>query len=400
MAVFAYSAFDKRRRVIDGTIIADSPRQARSSLRERGLAVRQIDEHKPKSNQLNWLFAKRGYSSHVTNTVRELATLLSVGVPVVESIEIIANQHKGHFRTALFHLKDQIAGGESLADAMAAQPNIFDDLTVRMVEVGENAGNLEIVLEQVAEFKERSLQLKDKVTNALLYPMVVMFVSLAVCLFLMTVVVPMLLQNLLDAGRELPWPTRVLQTSSDLLLSHGLTLGAVFGVALVAVLAALRTKRGQRNWHSLLLRVPLIGTMIKRQTISRLAMVVSTLLRSGIVYLNAVEIGAKCCKNVVFRQAVLDSSEEVRAGREIGPALENTGLFPAMVVQIFTIGQESGQLEEMLDRLAENYDRQVATLSTRFASILEPCLILILAVFVGFILFATILPILEAGNVL
>ncbi|MCA9215916.1 MAG: type II secretion system F family protein, partial [Planctomycetales bacterium] len=346
------------------------------------------------------LFAKRGYSSHATTMVRELATLLSVGVPVVESLEIIANQHSGHFRTALFHLKDRIAGGESLAEAMAAQPNIFDDLTVRMVEVGENAGNLEDVLEQVADFKERSLQLKDKVMNALLYPLVVMCVSLAVCLFLMTIVVPMLLQNLLDAGRELPWPTRVLQTTSDLLLAHGFALAIVIGVIIAGFLAVLRTKRGKRSWHALLLKFPLVGTMIKRQTISRLAMVISTLLRSGIVYLTAVEIGAKCCKNVVFRQAVLDSSDEVRAGREIGPALENTGLFPAMVVQIFAIGQESGQLEEMLDRLAENYDRQVSTLSTRFASILEPCLILILAVFVGFILFATILPILEAGNVL
>lgn len=172
------------------------------------------------------------------------------------------------------------------------------------------------------------------------------------------------------------------------------------GLVALAAGCALRTRAGRRAWHRLILALPLIGPMAQKQTIARVAMVMATLIRSGVVYLKAAEIVVRSTPNLVFSEAIQASAAEVAAGRDIGAALDRTGVFPPLVVHIFSVGQQSGRLEEMLQRLAIDYDRQVASSSARLASALEPLLILALAIFVGFILFATLLPILEAGNVL
>jgi len=401
MSVFMYRAFDRRLTRVTGTIVADSPRQARDTLRARGLVIEEVRPGET-GRRLNvrWLFQKRGNAARLASVLHELSTLLSVGVDLVEALDVLARQHRGYFQTAILLLKDRVAGGARLAEAMGEQPGVFDESTIRMVEVGENTGNIDKVLGQLADFQERSLQLKDRVIGALLYPAIVFGTAMGVSLFLMTVVVPMLLTNLVEAGQTLPWPTRVLKGMSDFLLEHGqLLVIAAMGVA-VAVTILLNTTRGRLAWHRLLLRIPLIGSLAWRQAISRLAAMIATLMRSGIVYLQAAEIAAKASNNLVLRKAVVESSQEIAEGKDIGVALERTGVFPPVVVHIFSVGQASGQLEDMLERLAADYDRQVVALSNRLASVLEPALILVLAVFVGFILFATLLPILEAGNVL
>jgi len=397
MPVFAYRVLDRRHTALTGTISADSPRQARDKLRARGLLVEEVrPQQSPRRSAVGWLLRRRGpasgyHAARMATMLRELATLLSVGVDLPQALHTLARQHRGHFQASILLLSDRIAGGAGLAEAMGEQAGVFDELTVRMVEVGENTGNLEQVLDQLADFQERSLQLKDRVIGALLYPAVVFATALGVTVFLMTVVVPMLLTNLVEAGRTLPWPTRVLKGLSDFLLAHGLLLLAG-GVGLaIAVLLLLRTAGGRRVWHRLLLRLPLIGSLARRQAIARLAATIATLMRSGIVYLRAAEIAAGTSGNCVFREALLESSREVTAGRDIGGALEQTGVFPPVVVHVFSVGQASGRLEDMLDRLAATYDRQVNSLCNRLASVLEPILILVLAVFVGFILFATLL---------
>jgi type II secretory pathway component PulF len=386
---------------VDGTVVADTPRQARDLLRARGLTVQGLDEHVSRRG-FTWRPWRGGVESpaKLAAAVRELATLLGVGIPLVEALDTLCRQHRGRFGTALLQLRDRVAAGAGLADAMAEQPAMFDSLSIHMVEVGESTGSLDRVLDQLADFKERSLEFKDRVLTAVLYPAVVLAASLGVTLFLMTVVVPMLLTNLLEAGRPLPWPTRVLKGASDLLVVHGWTVGLAAAAAVGILALLLRTTAGRRLRDRLVLHVPILGPMAQKQTLARLALVTATLIRSGVVYLKAVEIAARSTRNVVFREALEQSSRAVGAGQDIGRALERTGVFPPLVVQLFSVGQQSGRLEELLERLAANYDRQVASSSTRFASVLEPVLILTLGVFVGFILFATLLPILEAGNVL
>jgi type II secretory pathway component PulF len=339
-------------------------------------------------------------SAKLSSAVRELATLLGAGIPLLESLDTLAGQYRGSFRSSLLMLRERVSAGSGLAEAMREQPNVYDTLCVQMVEVGENSGTLDVVLEQVASFSERATQFKDRVTSALLYPAIVLLMSVGVGMFLMTVVVPMLLDNLLDAGRPLPWPTRMLKAMSDAVRVHGWWLGLLFFAAIATVSAILRTERGRLFWHHWLLRIPLLGGMAQKQEIARIAMIISTLMKSGIVFLQALETAARTTKNTVISRALLRGRDTVMAGRDIGDALAPTGVFPPMVIQIFAVGQQSGKLEEMLDRLSQAYERQVNSLATRLAAVLEPILIIFLSVFVGFILFATILPILEAGNVL
>jgi type II secretory pathway component PulF len=401
MAVFAYKASDGSASLIRGTISADTARQARDELRGRGLVIHDILAERTSQKRV-WSFLRRTNrtSSKVSNVVRELATLLGAGIPLLEALDTLSGQYRGSFQSSLLTLRERVAAGAGLAEAMREQPHVYDMLCVQMVEVGENSGTLDVVLEQVASFSERALQFKDRVTSALLYPAIVLMMSVGVGMFLMTVVVPMLLDNLLDAGRPLPWPTRVLKGLSDTVRIHGWWIAAILFCAAALVVVLLRTERGRLCWHRALLRLPLVGGMAQKQEIARIAMIVSTLMQSGIVFLQAIETAARTTKNRVIGRALLQGRDAVMAGRDIGDALAPTGAFPPMVIQIFAVGQQSGKLEEMLDRLSAAYERQVNSLATRLAAVLEPVLIIFLSVFVGFILFATILPILEAGNVL
>ena len=400
MAVFAYKARNGRRTEIGGTIAADTPRQARELLRARGLSVHEIDTLETKAASIVGRSRNsRRYASHLAAAIRELTTLLGAGIPLLDALTTVSQQQRGEFRAAIQLLRERVSAGIGLAEAMAEQPGIFDSLCIQMAEVGENSGTLETSLEQWAEFKERSLALKDRVLTALMYPAFVVVVGLVVTVFLMTYVLPMLLSGLIDAGRPLPWPTQVVKAISDLMTAHWFSMAVATGASTTGVIFALRTQRGRRAWCATVLRLPLIGPMARKQGVARIAMVISTLMKSGIEFVRAVEVTARSTSNLLLREALEQSCRDIGAGRDIGQALERTGAFPPMAVQIFAVGQESGRLEEMLERLAADYDRQVTRTSERLTAVLEPIFILGLAVFVGFLLLATILPILEAGNV-
>jgi len=397
MPVFQYSATDATALRQRGTILADTPRVARDLLRQRGLVIDGLIQQDPHKSRIPRL--RRSQQHHVVSFVRELSTLLGVGVPLLEAIDSIARQYHGTFHSTLLQLRDRISSGASLADAMNEQPDIFDEFCVNLTEVGENAGSLDSVLERLAEFKERSAALKDRVSTALIYPCVVLTMAVGVSLFLMTFVVPNLLDGLIESGQEIPRVTRVVKFASDLLIQRWWALIIVFGLLITTATAILRNPRGRMLWHRTLLRVPVAGDMARKQAILRIAVVISTLMRNGIVFLRAIQIARKSTPNLVFRDALARVEAAVTGGQDISQSLESTGVFPSMVVQIFSVGQQSGRLEEMLDRLAASYDQQLTTASQRLTAVLEPVLILFLVIVVGFIAFATVLPMLEAANV-
>jgi len=401
MAIYEYTVIDHTLSVLSGTVVADTPRQARDILRAKGMTVQDIkgQTHTKKPQWWQRVVARR----HVTSVVfflRELSTLLGVGVPLLEAIDTIATQQKGPFQSVLLTLRDRISSGVSLADAMREQPMVFDELCIAVTEVGQSSGSLENALERLAEFKERSLQFKNRVATALMYPCMVIVTGVVVSIFLMTFVVPNLLSTLLESGRELPMATRVVKGASDLLLGWwwllmAIALALIFAIGLVG-----RSDLGKRFWHRFQMHIPLIGDMIRKQSIARVALVISTLMRNGVVFLTAMRIAARTTRNLVIREALTQCEASVSAGQDISQALDHTGVFPPSVVRVFAAGQQSGRLEEMLERLAIDYDRQVATASQRLTTILEPVLIVALAVIVGLIAFATMMPILEAGDVL
>jgi len=427
MAVFRYTATQPDATVVTGTVTADTPWQARTDLRRQGLSVHEITPPAPAPGSLGSapgsifgtilsglglgrlgdfrraLLRGRGHfrgRGGVVALVRELSTLLAVGMPLLEALDSVAKQRRGAMKLVVLELREQVAAGSSLADAMADQPHVFDAVTVSMTAVGESTGGLDGVLEELASFKERASMLKGRIGSALLYPAIVLSLGLGVCVFLMTSVVPGLLESLIEANRELPAITAAVKAVSDALVAYWwLLLGSAAALAL-GLGAVARTTPGRHALDRLLLKLPGVGELIRKQAVVRIAFVISTLMRSGVPCGQAVQIAQRSTRNLVLRDALGRCEEAVRAGRDIAQALEDTEAFPDTVVQVFALGQHAGRLEEMLERLAMDYDRQVTTAAGRLAAVLEPVLIVLLAGIVGLIAMATILPILEVGRVL
>ncbi|MCC6680519.1 MAG: type II secretion system F family protein [Phycisphaeraceae bacterium] len=411
MPVFTYKATDLDLTQVEGDTVADTPRQARDQLRDRGLNVYEMVLQGVTSSSnlagfqnLRMLTPFRGRKlvggARLVEIIRELATLLGVGMTVTDALDTIVRQHRGWMRMELMQLKDKVAAGSSLADAMRQLPGVFDAVTIHMTEVGESAGTLDQVLNELATYKERVAQLRGKISSALIYPAIVFTTGIGVAIFLMSYVVPNLLQSLIESGHKLPTVTRIVKGASDLLIHRWWLLLGIVGFVVFLGLAIHTTHRGKRAIHGMLLRLPLLGELIRKQAVVRIAFVTSTLMRSGIPFERAIAIAQQSTSNLILREALDACEKAVLAGRDIGAALEHTRAFSPTVVQVFALGQQSGRLEEMLDCLAVDYDRQVTTAAARFTAVLEPILILLLATIVGTVAFATILPILEVGNVL
>ena len=399
MAVFAYRATTAAAQAVSGTLVADSPRQARELLHDRGLTVRSVTpRHDRPATAAAARWGRRRLASRTVSFTRDLATLLAVGVPLADAIGTLAEQTAGPFRSVLLQLQDRVAAGASLATAMAEQPAAFDELDVALAGVGEAAGTLDAVLDRLAEFKEARSASRNRVGTALIYPAIVFVVAVSVSVLLMTFVVPKLIAPLAESGRPIPAVTRVVKAASDALVHWGWAGAIVIAIVAVVVTYAANTPKGRAVRDRLVLRVPLLGDAARKQAIARMALVMAVLLRSGIVFVRATEIAARTTGNGVLRAALDRLAVAVTTGADVAEAVRSSGAFPPMVVQMFAVGQQSGRLEDMLDRLAADYDRQVRTLTSRLTALLEPALILVLVAMVGTIAVATLLPMLEAAD--
>jgi type II secretory pathway component PulF len=447
MPVFEYRFRNASGRVASSTIVADTPRQARDVLRSQGVMIEQISMKAPtessrlktagpRRNQLSSGVASQlkadsnetqngpatssqaslqgiartginligigsnRFGSQVSWFTREMSTLLRVGTPMVEAIDLSILQANGRFRYILQDVRDQITRGHSLAYAVKRHENVFDPVLCELISVGEQSGALQSVLKQAADFRDRKDRIKDRVFSAMLYPALVLVLSIGVTIFLMTVVTPTLISSLQEMNHELPLPTVVLKYVSDLLISYGFSI-SIFGVVLlVAVSIFLRTPSGQIFWHRTQLKLPILGSLILKQNCSRLCMVAGTLIQSGVELVRALDIAEGAVSNMIVREVVTQARKRLASGTELGQAMANQGVFPAALIQVFSLGQNTGQLDELLFQIATDYDHQVATLTERMTTILEPILIVCLSAIVGFILLATLLPILETGNAL
>ncbi len=399
MAVFRYSAVDVDASTVAGTVIADTPRQARDELRGRGLTVAEVAAVGEPSAPDLWE-RRRGKlaQGEVGAFVRELATLLGAGIPLLAALDTLIRQHRGRFRTVLQGLRDRIASGSSLIEAMGARPAYFDELAQSIVRVGESTGTLETILARLAEFREKAHRLRSRLVTALVYPAVVCLVGAAVATFLMTYVVPQLVGTLEEAGRTLPLATRIVKGASDFVLAWWWAILGAAALAAAGLKLLRRSARGRLGLDRLVLRLPLVGDVVRKENTSRMAVVLASLLRAGVHFDEAVRITGRTLRSAVFRQTMETYERAIVSGSDIAGPLEASKVFSPLVIQMLVVGQQSGQLEDMLAQLSEAYDQQVATATQRLTAMLEPLLIVLLAVVVGFVAFATILPILEVSD--
>ncbi len=348
----------------------------------------------PDRRRLIW--RGRSASHTVTLFARQLATLLNAGMPLLRALETLHRQQaKGSFRQVIESLQEDLRAGSSLSEGLARHPGFFDELFVGMVRAGEASGQLSLILARVACFREKSARIRAKVKAALIYPVIVLLVASLIVGLLMALVVPQfedVFQGMLR-GQPLPYLTEIIIRLSGLIREHGLwLLLTTIGIAL-AIKCLCQTSRGERLWHGLLLQVPLTGGIVQRVMLARYTRTFGTLLRTGVPLLEALKRTRDVVGNAVMREWIDRQHDRVRDGESITAPLRDASIIPPMVAGLLHVGEESGQLSEMCDLIADTYEEETDTAVAGLTSILEPLMIVLLALIVGTIVIALFLPI-------
>ena len=397
-----------------GIIDADSPREARARLREQGvmvtdLTVSAVSAHiddgaakKPRRSLRHLLKFERPVKGAAALPIytRQLATLVRSGIPLAQALGALVEQveHK-EIEAILRDVREQVMRGKTFADALGLHPRLFDRLFVNMVRAGEASGNLDAVLTRLADFRVRQQRINSRIKTALIYPAIMMLVGAGVVIFLVNVVVPKLIAVAKSRGQTLPWMTQVLDWFSRF-MQQNLVFVLILGLGLwMGWKYLLLTRKEVRlKWDGLKLKLPVLGDLFKKQIVSRFAVTMSTLLRSGVTVLEALEIVKTVMDNMVMQKVLEQVRTRILEGADIATPLKNSGVFPPVVGYMVAVGEQTGQLEEMLDRIAEAYEEEIDSTTTRALAIMEPTMIVLLAFVVGFIVIAVMLPILQTST--
>lgn len=355
-----------------------------------------------KGTALRWFggMARKGGvpTSAITGFYRDMATMLDAGIGIREALSTMRQQAASvspSFLAIVTKLHDHVADGGALAEGMAQFPDVFEDLEVRAVEAGELAGISDEAMRRLADLRERRHRLRQRVITALTYPVMVLVIATAVTLLLMTFVVPVILEGLVESGAQIPPITRLVKAISDMLLWGWWLLILAAAGAFFLIRWWMRTPAGRNAWDVFVLKVPIFGGLVLKHTIARTATIMSTLLRSGIGFMEALRVSQQTCDNSVLREGLGRWEHGVEQGLEPDIALARTGVFPALMVEMVAVGAQSGKMEDTLDKLAETYEEQVQNTSQRLAALVEPALILFLGAVVLLIILAVFLPYLQ-----
>ncbi len=401
MAAYEYSALDAKGRQTKGLIEGDTPRHARQLLRERGLSpldVREVAESKQSGPSL---FNRGGNltSTELSLFTRQLATLVRSGLPLDESLTAVSEQSEGkRVKRIALGVRAGVVEGNSLASSLQQFPNAFPMLFRATVEAGEQSGQLDNILERLADYVERRQQMQQKVVLAAVYPGILTLVAITVVVLLLTYVVPQVVEVFASIDAELPRLTTALIALSDFLRQNGIYL--LIALVALALLFA-RMMRGaefQRRVHSIVLRLPLIGRLVRGANTGRFTRTLGILFGSGVPILDAMRIGTQVVSNLPMRDAIEIAASKVREGASLSRSLSASKLFPPITVHLIASGESSGKLDDMLDRAAENQEREVETLVAAMMGVFEPVLILVMGGIVLLIVLAILLPIFDLNT--
>ena len=407
MPVFTYKAFNASGQVKSGIADAETVRDARLKLRRDGLMVTDIAEVEDISTKkgrslFGWLRALRlgaQTKKELPQITRQLATLLGSGIPLNDALRALVDQIETPSLEAVFrNVRERITQGASFAEGIEQHPVVFNKLFVSMVRAGEAAGITDVVLERVSSFMLKQSRQKNKVLSALMYPLIMVCVGAVVVSVLMIKVVPKLLVLVSAKGGDLPLPTVMLKSMSEFLVSYWYLVGLGVVLALLTQRMVRRTPGGRLAFDRMLLRLPVFGDLFKKQAISRFSVTLSTLLKTGVPILEAITIVRDVVGNAVLEQVLDDLHGAILKGADISTPLKRSGVFPPAVGYMIAIGEQSGELETVLDRIAESYDQEVEIATERMIALLEPILILCMAGAVLFIVMAILLPMLQLGS--
>jgi type IV pilus assembly protein PilC len=393
---FLWEGKDKRGNKVRGKSLAANEATLRADLRRQGVAATRV---KTQSNT----FRSGGKVSNEDIAVfaRQLATMMSAGIPMVQAFEIIGNGHeKPSMQKLVLDIKANIEGGSTLHESLAKFPLYFDDLFVNLVEAGEQAGALESLLDKIATYKEKTEALKKKIKKALFYPIAVLCVAVIVSVILLIFVIPQFEELFKGFGADLPAFTQMVVNLSRFVQHQGWWVAVIIVGGFWTFFYFLkRSKKMQLASDRILLKFPIIGPILVKAAIARFARTLSTMFAAGVPLVEAMQSVAGATGNIVYEEAVLRMKDEVATGQRLQRAMENTGLFPNMVVQMIAVGEESGSLDTMSGKVAEFYEAEVDNAVDSMSSLLEPLIMAILGVLVGGMVIAMYLPIFKLGQV-
>ena len=415
MANFQYIALDAKGEQTTGTVSAGSEADAVSQLRAQGLYPTQVvQEGKGKLSAVSK--GKKGKAKSKKGTTggrvkpkvlmiftRQLATLIDSGLPLLRGLNVLAKQEPNPvLRGTINSLADSVQGGSTFSESLSQHPRIFNKLYVNMVKAGELGGVLEVVLTRLAEYQEKAHKLKNKIVAAMVYPVIVMFIAVAILTFLMLFIVPRFKEMFNDMGSaQLPLISKIVFNFSDFMIKPAFILPNAVWIMFAAVaiwfLITLwaRTKTGRKIVDTTKLKMPLFGDIQRKSAIARFSRTLGTLVTSGVPILQALNITRETAGNVIISEAIGKVHESVKEGESIVQPLSSSGVFPSMVISMVDVGEETGQLPEMLLKIADVYDDEVDNAVTALTSVLEPVMIVFLAVVVGSIVFALFLPLIK-----
>ena len=404
MAVFEWRGIDGRGKEIRGIRDADNVKVLRALLKRDGVLLTQAlegakaQQAKARDVDFGKMF-RRVSTLDVAMATRQFATLLKSGVPLVESISALIDQMESpEMKTAFTQTRDKVNEGSSLHDALKMHPAIFPPIYVNMVEAGEASGTLEAVLARLADFLEGQAKLQGKVTSALAYPAFMALMGMGTVGIMMVVVVPKVTAIFEDFEQALPWYTRALIFTSDLVTNYWWAIVALAVMAVVWFRRWKATAEGRARWDAFVLRAPLFGKLILMVSVARFARTLATLLKAGVPLLRAMEITRNVLGNVELMKVIEDAAGSIREGESIAQPLKRSGKFPPIVTHMIAIGERSGQLEEMLENVATSYDAQVEARVQMMTSLLEPMMIVVMGGVSGFIAFSILMPLMRMNE--
>jgi general secretion pathway protein F len=404
MPVYAYKGMGAGSRSRSGTVDAENPRDARLKLRSEGIFPTELVEGKPSSDTASESLSRfklpelrRGVPDlELSLFTNQLSTLLAAGVPLVQSLEALTDQIENvRLKTVVGRLRENVNQGTSLADALSQHPTIFDELFCSMVRAGESSGALDLVLRRLGEYVENRMRLQNQITSAMTYPAMMLIASTVVIGILLVKVIPTITQLLEGMGQELPFATVVVIAASELVTDWWLPMLIFVGATVIGLTRAIDTERGRLVWDRLRLRVPVLGRAVRLISISRFSRTLSTLLSGGVPIVRALEIASSTAGNQVIALAVGAAREAITRGSSIAQPLRQSGEFPPLVTHMISVGEASGELDTMLNKVADTYDELVGHALKRLLDLLGPLLLLFVAGVVVLILLSTLLPIMN-----
>ena len=405
MAVYTWNGYTEKGKEAKGMVDASSLREAKLKLRSQGVFVRDISEESVTALGRGRELSLKGFFSRVrledvTVMTRQLSTLIGASIPLVDALGALYEQiDNPSLKKTVAQVRDSVNEGTAFAEALSQHPRIFPELYVNMVRSGEVSGALDVVLLRLAEFLEGQHRLRAKVGAALIYPLFLFFISMVVLMYLLVAVVPKVVSMFESMSQTLPLPTRILIGLSSFMGHAWWIIVLIVAGGVYAVMRWRRTERGALRFDQWRMRAPLYGSIYRKVSLARFARTLGTLLASGVPIIEAMQIVRTVVLNKIMEQAITEAIREVMDGSSVAAPLKRSGVFPPIMVHMVSVGERSGTLEEMLMKAADAYEEDVETSVAGLTSILEPLMIVIMGVSVGFVVMAILFPMLEMSQI-